>query len=160
MERTLDAILACTPDWGIGLDNNLPWANLGDLTYFKMLTIGKTLVAGMNTWNSIKHINLEHREVLVPTSSIRTLSESIGKATTIQSIVQAPKDAILIGGAKVFHTALQCNMVDKLYLFRTSDYYKCDIFLDEDLVRSRLRKVYSHSLSTEKFTKEVWLKNG
>ena len=50
----MKAILAMTPNGGIGLNNQLPWDSLeGDLKRFKELTTGQTIVMGRSTWESL-----------------------------------------------------------------------------------------------------------
>ncbi len=38
----------------IGRDNKLPWYLPNDLKYFKQVTLGKPIVMGRNTWESLK----------------------------------------------------------------------------------------------------------
>ena len=46
-------IVAVDSNLGIGKDNKIPWKNKEDMNLFKTLTIGKTVVMGRNTWDSL-----------------------------------------------------------------------------------------------------------
>ena len=46
-------IVAMTRNGVIGKDNTMPWYLPADLAYFKKTTLGKPIVMGRNTFNSI-----------------------------------------------------------------------------------------------------------
>ena len=49
----VSAIVAADERGGIGLDGRLPWHLPDDLKRFKSLTMGKPIVMGRRTWDSI-----------------------------------------------------------------------------------------------------------
>ena len=49
----ISAIVAINEDWGIGYNNDLLEHIPADLKFFKTMTTGKTVVMGLNTWNSL-----------------------------------------------------------------------------------------------------------
>lgn len=53
MKKSLEVILAATPNGEIGYKNTLPWRLKGDLKRFKELTMGQTLIMGRNTYESL-----------------------------------------------------------------------------------------------------------
>ncbi len=101
-------IVAISRNFAIGKDGKLPWHYPADLKFFKQRTIGKTIVMGWNTWQSIgkplpNRLNIvlsrkgelqDHPDVRV----VRTKDEVIDLATTLDT------DVFIIGGAGVFAT--------------------------------------------------------
>src|SRR5690554_7635804 len=47
-------IVAMSRNRVIGRDNKLPWYLPGDLKYFKQATLGKPIIMGRKTWESLK----------------------------------------------------------------------------------------------------------
>ena len=47
-------LVATSPEGVIGKDNTIPWYYSEDLKRFKRLTIGKTVIMGRNTWESLQ----------------------------------------------------------------------------------------------------------
>ena len=50
---TLSLIVAMANDRVIGIDNTLPWRLSADLKRFKATTMGKPIIMGRKTWDSI-----------------------------------------------------------------------------------------------------------
>ena len=57
----ISAIVAVNEDWGIGYNNDLLEHIPADLKFFKTMTTGKTVVMGLNTWNSLPKKPLPNR---------------------------------------------------------------------------------------------------
>ena len=49
----LTAVVAASDNDVIGSDNALPWHLPADLAYFKRITMGKPVLMGRRTWESI-----------------------------------------------------------------------------------------------------------
>jgi len=49
----ISIIVAVSDDWGIGMNNDLLWHIPEDLKRFKKLTMGKTIIMGKRTWESL-----------------------------------------------------------------------------------------------------------
>ncbi len=61
----MKAIVAMAPNRAIGLKGKLPWPPIKeDLMWFKEFTMGKTLVMGWNTYNSLP-VKLKGRKICV-----------------------------------------------------------------------------------------------
>ena len=57
----ISAIVAVNEDWGIGYNNDLLEHIPDDLKHFKSITTGKTVVMGLNTWDSLPKKPLPNR---------------------------------------------------------------------------------------------------
>lgn len=122
----MKAILAMTPNGGIGLNNQLPWESLEcDLKRFKELTTGQTIVMGRSTWESLPRKPLPNRKSIVVSSSQLELPEGVDQTHNIESI---PADAWIIGGAKLFDSTI--HLVDEVHLTITKHQYKTDAKID------------------------------
>jgi dihydrofolate reductase len=101
----------------IGRDGGLPWHISSDLKRFKALTMGKPVIMGRKTWDSLPRKPLPGRVNIVITRQNGFLA---GGAV----VVQTPGDALtaagdepeicVIGGAEVYRQFLP--LADRIYL--------------------------------------------
>jgi len=91
---------------GIGRDNQLPWRLPDDLRRFKALTLGKPLLMGRKTAESLGRA-LPGRRNLVLTRSGRVPFEGmLAVASLDEAMAQAGEDLMVIGGGEVYALAL------------------------------------------------------
>ena len=62
----LSIIAALSENGVIGRDNQLPWRMPADLAHFKRLTMGKPIIMGRRTWESLPGL-LPHRTHVIVT---------------------------------------------------------------------------------------------
>ena len=97
-------LVATSPEGIIGKDNTIPWHYPEDLKRFKRLTIGKTVIMGRNTWESLPIKPLPERRNIVITRKL------IRKAECFKSINEALSkcegDIWFIGGAGIYKEAM------------------------------------------------------
>ncbi len=60
-------VAAAGPDWVIGRDGRLPWHLPDDMAWFRRATLGKTVVMGRKTWDSLQLKPLPGRRNIVLT---------------------------------------------------------------------------------------------
>ncbi|MEI7424829.1 MAG: dihydrofolate reductase [Candidatus Staskawiczbacteria bacterium] len=102
----------------IGNKNTIPWHLPADFKYFKETTIGKTIVMGLNTFNSIGGKPLPGRKhiILCNDQNYRAPEDCV-VAHSIDEVVEMIKDipeAMICGGASVYKQFLP--LAQKLYL--------------------------------------------
>ena len=120
-------IVACDPKGGIGYQNKLPWDKIqGDLPRFKKLTLGKVVVMGRNTWESLPVKPLSNRLNFVLSSTPLALSNGAFNISDINQLNGF--GAWIIGGAKLIQSVW--DKVSEIYLTRTLAEYTCDTFID------------------------------
>jgi dihydrofolate reductase len=113
---------------GIGRAGGLPWRLPDDLKRFKALTIGKPVVMGRRTWDSIGR-PLPGRHNVVVT---RQRGLSLDGATAVGSLEQAltvagdVPEVCVIGGADIYRVALP--VTDVLHLTRVHGTFDADAF--------------------------------
>jgi dihydrofolate reductase len=121
----VSAIVAMAENYCIGQNNDLPWHIPGDLKRFKAITMGKPVIMGRKTFESIlkalgkpfpgrtniilSRTPLDRDDVLC----FSDLNDAIDKAKHIAR--QDGQDEIIIGGGAQIYT-LALDLCDKLYL--------------------------------------------
>lgn len=110
-------IVAHDPNLVIGKDNQLPWHLPGDLAYFKKQTMGKAMVMGRKTFESIGR-PLPGRLNIVVTRNPDYCADG---AVVVNSIEEAMSRAeeyapevMVIGGAGLFNELME--RADRLYI--------------------------------------------
>ena len=104
-------LVAVSPEGIIGKDNSIPWHYSTDLKRFKRLTLGKTVIMGRRTWESLPVKPLPDRRNIVITQS------SLEDVECFQSIDNAlatcEGDVWFIGGAGIYQEALgKADIID------------------------------------------------
>ena len=128
------ALVAAIAEGGvIGRDGALPWHISEDLQHFKKVTMGKPVVMGRKTYESIGK-PLPGRSNIVVT---RNLGLELDGVTVVHSLDEAlrmaerfrPTETFLIGGAELYQLALP--KVDRMYLTRVHKKFDGDTFFPE-----------------------------
>ena len=89
----------------IGKDNALPWRIPADLQHFKRRTLGKPVVMGRRTFESIGK-PLPGRENIVLTRDRDWRPEGVTIAATLAEALSGRVEVAIIGGAQVYADAL------------------------------------------------------
>ena len=87
----------------IGLDGGLPWHIPGDLKLFKQTTMGKPIIMGRKTWESLGRPLPGRPHVVI------TRDRSYGMAVALEE-----EEVMIIGGAEIYRLAMA--KADRLYL--------------------------------------------
>ena len=97
-------LVAVSPEGIIGKDNSIPWHYSEDLKRFKSLTLGKTVIMGRRTWESLPVKPLPDRRNIVIT---RSLIEGVECFPSIDDALGTCNgDVWFIGGAGIYQEAL------------------------------------------------------
>lgn len=109
MSRLLITLIVAVADSGvIGRDNTLPWHLPEDLKRFKRLTMGKPIVMGRKTFESIGK-PLPGRQNIVVTRDTNYQRDGIHVVHDAAGALRAARDApevMVIGGAELFRAFL------------------------------------------------------
>ncbi len=135
----MNLIVAVDNKWGIGKDNGLLAHLPGDMAYFKERTMGKTVVMGRRTLESMPgRRGLPGRTNYVLTSNPEFAAERCEVFNTEEAMLEAikerePDDVFLIGGAKMYNKYYK--LCDRLYITKIDADLNADTFIvniDED----------------------------
>ncbi|WP_107841550.1 dihydrofolate reductase [Metasolibacillus meyeri] len=100
----------------IGYDNQMPWHLPGDLKYFKEMTMGKPVIMGRKTYESIGKA-LPGRRNIVITRNVAYQADDIEAVASLEQALQLVQDEpeiMIIGGEQIFELALP--LADRLYI--------------------------------------------
>ena len=118
----------------IGRNNALPWHLSEDLKYFKRVTMGKPIIMGRKTWESIGKPLPGRCNIVItrdPTYSaegvkvVRTLEDAISLAESI-ALIDGAEEAVVIGGAQIYAQALP--LAQRLYMTQVHAEVEGDTF--------------------------------
>ncbi len=114
-------VVAAAENGVIGKDGGLPWRLSSDLKAFRRLTMGKPIIMGRRTFQSLKR-PLDGRDNIVVSGDPlfspegATVVASFVEALTLARVLAATRGAeeiMVIGGAEVFRAALP--VADRIY---------------------------------------------
>ncbi len=105
--RTITIVAAMGRNGGIGFKGRMPWHLPAELAHFKRTTLGKPVVMGRKTWESIGRA-LPGRQNLVVTRNDAFRAEG---ADVVGSLVEAIEAAagdevMIIGGGELYRQAM------------------------------------------------------
>lgn len=109
-------IVAHAHDRIIGKDNDMPWHLPADLAYFKKTTLGKPVVMGRKTYQSIGR-PLPGRKNIVISRDESFRAEGIETVTSVEQALALASDVdevMVIGGGAIYAHCLP--VADKLYV--------------------------------------------
>lgn len=121
-------VVAVAENGVIGLGGKLPWRLSADLRRFKQLTLGKPVIMGRKTWESLgkplpgrhnivvtrrEHYPLETRVDDPPVSIVRDLQAALAAAS---GTTGDAAEAMVIGGAEIYALALPLAQAVELTL--------------------------------------------
>jgi dihydrofolate reductase len=122
----LSLIVALAQNHVIGIDNKLPWYLPNDLKYFKQVTMGKTIIMGRKTYESIGkplpgriNIVITRQAGYQPpgaNDSVKVVPslEAAQELAGHLAVINGQDEAMIIGGAEIYTQAL--GLVDRMYL--------------------------------------------
>lgn len=123
-------IVAVAQNGVIGVNNSLPWRLPDDLQHFKRLTMGKPMVMGRKTWESLPgllpdrlHIVVSRQDGYVAEGAL--VMPDLQSALDIAGSEQADQ-AFVIGGAMLFKEALP--MATNCYITEVQADFEGDVF--------------------------------
>ncbi len=129
----ISIIVAMAANRVIGKDNQLPWYLPADLKYFKETTMGKPILMGRKTWESIGR-PLPGRTNIVITRDENYDAPGCVVVHSINDAMQAAAkqdEVMVIGGAELYRQILP--RTDSIYLTRINEDFEGDtLFLELD----------------------------
>ena len=122
----LSLIAAYAENRVIGIDNSMPWHLPGDFKYFKATTLGKPIIMGRKTWDSLGRPLPGRLNIVVSRQPGLQLEGAEVFASLEQALVRAEQwareqgadELMLIGGAQLYAQALEKGLVSRMYLTR------------------------------------------
>ena len=120
----------------IGSDGGLPWHIPGEMAYFKRVTMGKPVIMGRKTFDSIGKPLPGRRNIVISRNPdfavvnvevVRDLEQAFDAARAAV-LEQSAEEIMVIGGASICRAAM--NATQRLYLTVVDKTYDGDTWLD------------------------------
>lgn len=106
----ISMIAAMTRSRVIGADNDMPWHLPADLKHFKSITLGKPVIMGRKTYESIGRALPGRKNIVVTGQSDYQLDDATVVDSTEAAIAEAAKETdeevMIIGGGRIYQTFL------------------------------------------------------
>lgn len=133
----LALIVAMAENRIIGINNALPWHLPNDLKYFKAITMGKPVIMGRKTHESIGRPLPGRTNIVISRdtelefegcSAVADIEEAVELAENI-ALIDGAAEAIIIGGAQIYQLTLP--LVERIYLTQVHAQVKGDTYFPE-----------------------------
>lgn len=133
----LSLIVAMSTNRTIGINNALPWHLPNDMKHFRKITMGKPVVMGRKTFESIGK-PLPGRRNIVISRDPTYKAEGVDVVTSLDAaillgedicLVSGLEEVMVLGGAQIYELALE--RVDRLYITHVDADVKGDAFFPE-----------------------------
>jgi dihydrofolate reductase len=114
----ISAIVAVAENRAIGKDNQLPWHLPEDLKFFKRTTMGKPVLMGRKTYESLGKPLPGRLNIVLSRNADLNLPDGVSLFndidTLIEKLEQDHEEIFIIGGGKIFEETL--GITDRLYI--------------------------------------------
>jgi dihydrofolate reductase len=116
-------IVALARNHVIGKDNAMPWHLPEDLRYFKRVTLGKPVIMGRNTYESIGKPLVQRPNIIISRNTgykvdgatvVHSLEAALALGTELLRNAGPDSELMIIGGAQIYAQALP--LAQRLYL--------------------------------------------
>ncbi len=127
----LSIIAALSENRVIGRDNQLPWRLPADLAHFKRLTIGKPILMGRRTWESLPGL-LPHRTHIVVTRDPDYVAQGALVVHSLEQAIAVAGDVdelMVVGGAQLYTQAVP--IASRMYLTLVHERVAGDTYFPE-----------------------------
>ena len=112
----------------IGYENKMPWHLPGELKYFKEQTMGKPIIMGRKTFESIGRPLPGRKNIVITRNDSYKVDgvELAGDLEEALTIAGNENEVMIIGGEQIFKLALP--MADRLYITQIHHQFTGDTF--------------------------------
>lgn len=109
MPQKITLIAALAQNRCIGRDNAMPWHLPEDFAFFRQYTLGKPVVMGRKTWDSLPKKPLPGRRNIVLTRQSGWQAEGAETAAdwpSVRTLLAGEAEIVVIGGAQIYAQTL------------------------------------------------------
>lgn len=131
-------IVAKAENNAIGKDNDLIWKLPDDMRFFSETTKGHYVIMGRLNYDSIplKYRPLPARPNVIVTRQNGFEAENCDVVSSIEEGLELARkngetEAFVIGGGQIYKTALENNLLDKLYITIVHHSFDADVYFPE-----------------------------
>ena len=135
----ISLIFARTIEGVIGKGLELPWPRLKpDMLWFKSNTVGKPVLMGRKTYDSLNGRKLPDRKMIIVSRSLKeediiNKDDDIYVCSSIEQGIELAKsfgeELMVIGGAEIYKYFIDNDLVDKYYITAINPNFKGDVYI-------------------------------
>lgn len=128
----ISMICAIGKNGAIGLKNRLLWDLPADLKHFKKVTMGRTVIMGQKTFESIGKLLPGRKNIILsldPNYKVEECQVSDNLNEIADKYKEAEEEVFIIGGASIYKQFIQ--YAGKMYLTLVDDSPEADVFFPE-----------------------------
>ena len=108
INNKISLVVALNSEYVIGTENKLPWHIPEDLAYFKQVTLGKPIIMGRKTFESIGRVLPGRKNIVISRSGfshpgVSTYSSLAAAIADNQDVAEL----CIIGGGEIFKQAIE-----------------------------------------------------
>lgn len=145
-------IVACDKNRAIGKDGDLPWRQSSDLQRFKQRTLGRPIVMGRKTWQSLPGALPGRRNIVIS----RNLRDDV-EVLSVEEVLELDEEEIcIIGGGEIYAlflpyvniieiTIIDTEVEDADTWFPLSDGFE---LVKEEYVKAQIRDDHAMTFQT------------
>jgi dihydrofolate reductase len=127
---TISIIVAIAQNNAIGKNNQLLWLMPNDLKHFREITLGRTIIMGRKTFDSVGKPLPKRRNIVVTRREIQIPGCEVVKSINDGIDLCKNEDEIFIGGgAEIYRQAM--DKTDRIYLTIIHHDFEADTFFPE-----------------------------
>ena len=135
MTHKFIAIVACSKNLGIGLNNSIPWKIKEDISFFCKTTSNNVVIMGSKTFESLPNkvplknrinIVLSEKQIEIKKESDELYFCNLNHLSKVLENVSCDKKLFVIGGEKIYK--LFESKYDEILLTYIDKSYTCDVY--------------------------------
>jgi len=137
--------VASTDDGVIGKSNQLPWHIPEDLKYFKEVTLGKTIIMGRKTFESVGRPLPKRRNWVITRQSqfkpegVEVFSSLAAAVKTAEESSAADDEVFIVGGGEIYRESLP--WVKRAYVTEIHRSFEGDAYFPLESVRKEFKVI-------------------
>ncbi|MES9861570.1 MAG: type 3 dihydrofolate reductase [Candidatus Thiodiazotropha sp. LLP2] len=127
----ISLIAAMARNGVIGHENRLPWHLPADLQHFKSLTLGKPILMGRNTWESLPGVLPGRRHIVVTRNPDYQApgGEVVHSVDEALAAVSGEPEIMIVGGSHFYSEMMP--RADRIYLTKVDADVEGDVYFPE-----------------------------
>lgn len=143
--RKINVIAVAGANNEIGYKNKLIWDVPEDMKRFKELTLGKVVIMGRRTFESLKKPLAGRQNIVITRNKNYKVCEGVKVVNSFQEAIKSgEEECFIIGGGKVYRQAVP--LADTIYLTKLArTFHKADSYFPRIPKHFKVTNFYGHN---------------